>query len=675
LNRLLLQSILAAVFLPTGVWAQAPVLSKQFSQSPVLVGQSTPLTFTITNQQIAGIGGIGFTDILPAALVVATPNGLSGGCGGGTVTAVAASNMVSLSGASLNGNASCTFSVNVVATATGSFLNTTSTLTSSIGAGNMASDTLVVAPARTPLPPIISKFFALSAIAPHQVTRLNFILTNPNASLALTGVGFSDTLPAGVVVATPNGLSGDCGGGTISANAGASLISLSGATLTANAMCSFSVNTVAASTGSYLNTTSVVTSTEGGTGNAARTALLVMSTIAPVLSKQFGQSPVLVGQSTPLTFTITNQQIAGFGGIGFTDTLPAGLVVATPNGLSGGCGGGTITAVAASNMVSLSGASLNGNASCTFSVNVVATATGSFLNTTSTLTSSIGAGNMASDTLVVVPLRAPVISKTFGAMIIQTNAVVNLTFTILNTNPTVLLTGLGFSDSLPAGLTVTTGSGATCGGKLTLTGTPTDNITLSGGTLMPGTSCTFTVPVTATTPGTRNNTTTPITSNEAGNGNTASASVTVFSPPTLTKAFGDSQIEFLFGSTILSFTISNSADNPASLTDIAFSDTLPGGLTVALPNNGLNGSCGGGTITAVAGSNSISLSAASLAPGASCTFSVVVSGTGIGVQTNMTSTITADAGALSGSPATAIVSVVGQEFLWFFMEGGGGGRP
>ena len=45
----------------------------------------------------------------------------------------------------------------------------------------------------------------------------------------------------------------------------------------------------------------------------------------------------------------------------------------------------------------------------------------------------------------------------------------------------------------------------------------------------------------------------------------------------------------------------------ASLSSVAFSDTLPAGLSVSTPN-GLAGSCGGGTITATAGSGAISLS-------------------------------------------------------------------
>jgi hypothetical protein len=143
-------------------------------------------------------------------------------------------------------------------------------------------------------------------------------------------------------------------------------------------------------------------------------------------------------------------------------------------------------------------------------------------------------------------------------------------------------------------------------------------------------------------------------------------------PPILTKSFADAELQ-LFGpnTTALRFTITN-PNNTIPLTGVAFTETLPSGLVVSTPN-GLTGSCGGGTITAVAGSNSISLSGATLPPGASlapgvpCTFSVNVTGSAIGVQTNTTSTVTSNE-ALPGAPATATTSVDPLYFLWFFLS-------
>ena len=96
-------------------------------------------------------------------------------------------------------------------------------------------------------------------------------------------------------------------------------------------------------------------------------------------------------------------------GIGVTDALPSGLAVSTPNGLTGTCGAGTITANAGDTNVSLSGANLDvstsPNASCTFSVNVTGTVIGVQNNTTGAVTSTEGGtgGTATASVAVVVP--------------------------------------------------------------------------------------------------------------------------------------------------------------------------------------------------------------------------------------------------------------------------------
>jgi hypothetical protein len=169
----------------------------------------------------------------------------------------------------------------------------------------------------------------------------------------------------------------------------------------------------------------------------------------------------------------------------------------------------------------------------------------------------------------------------------------------------------------------------------------------------------------------------PIAVNFAGDAfylpSSASATLIVPVPPQITKSFADSQIELFFGFTRLSFTIINPPVNPISLAGIAFTDTLPSGLVLLLPDDVLMGTCGGGTITAVPGTNIISLSGATLPANGSCTFSVLVNGAAIGVQNNVTSSITSTTGGgLVGSPASASVSVPDTQFFWFFAESGGG---
>jgi hypothetical protein len=138
--------------------------------------------------------------------------------------------------------------------------------------------------ATSPLPPTISKAFGAANIPVGGTTSLGFTITDPNAGGSLTGVGFTDTLPAGLVVSSPNGLAGSCGGGTITATAGSGSVSLSGATLAASSSCTFSVNVTGTTAGTQNNTTSTVSSNEGGAGGVASASLVVQTPTVPVLS-------------------------------------------------------------------------------------------------------------------------------------------------------------------------------------------------------------------------------------------------------------------------------------------------------------------------------------------------------------------------------------------------------
>src|SRR5262249_40640134 len=146
-------------------------------------------------------------------LVVAQTPNLSGNClesggGDGVVQANAGSNTISLVTLTLAPSASCSFSVDVTSTTSGQKANTTSQITGTFTAGeNTIAISGSVASASTTVlsPPTISKSFANPGVAIGGTTTLNFTLTNPNSSTALTGVAFTDNFPAGLVVAaTPN---------------------------------------------------------------------------------------------------------------------------------------------------------------------------------------------------------------------------------------------------------------------------------------------------------------------------------------------------------------------------------------------------------------------------------------------------------------------------------------
>jgi uncharacterized repeat protein (TIGR01451 family) len=124
----------------------------------------------------------------------------------------------------------------------------------------------------------------------------------------------------------------------------------------------------------------------------------------PTLSADFGAEEIGVGESTALTFTITNPaaNTVPMTGVALENTLPAGLVVASPNGLSGSCGTGTITAGPGSQSVSLVGGTIPIGSSCSFSVLVTSSAPGSVTNTTGAVQSANGGtGGSATASLTV----------------------------------------------------------------------------------------------------------------------------------------------------------------------------------------------------------------------------------------------------------------------------------
>src|SRR5204863_480853 len=120
-------------------------------------------------------------------------------------------------------------------------------------------------------PPTVAKSFNATSIPVNGTSTLTFTITNPNLTAGLTGVGFSDTLPAGVTVASSGPIAA-CNG--IVTTTFPSTINFGGGTLAAGAMCQFSVTVTGSTTGVWSNTTGAISSTEGGTGATSNTAVL-----------------------------------------------------------------------------------------------------------------------------------------------------------------------------------------------------------------------------------------------------------------------------------------------------------------------------------------------------------------------------------------------------------------
>jgi uncharacterized repeat protein (TIGR01451 family) len=264
----------------------------------------------------------------------------------------------------------------------------------------IAAALIVAGPARAAtLAPHIGKAFGASSIPIGGTTSLTLAITNANPSTSLTGIAFTDTLPSGLVFASPCNLSSTCAGVTI-ASLGTNTLSLSGGALAAEGTCSISVNVMAVSAGTITNSVTV-TSTNGGTGNTAEDTLVVPA--PPTIAKKFGIASIHLNGSTSLTFTITNvNSSTALTGMTFTDILPSGLVVSSPENLTSTCGG-TAVAMPGTDIVSLSDGALIAKDTCFVSIDVTAISTGKKTNAVTVTSTNAGTGITAGAELFVTP--------------------------------------------------------------------------------------------------------------------------------------------------------------------------------------------------------------------------------------------------------------------------------
>lgn len=242
--------------------------------------------------------------------------------------------------------------------------------------------------------------------------------------------------------------------------------------------------------------------------------------------------------------------------------------------------------------------------------------------------------------------QPPGFSKSFNPDLVGPSSPSTLTFTIDNTGGALAATDLAFTDNFPAGVVLTARAPAnTCGGTLTaVSGSAT--VSLTGGSVPAGGSCTILVEVTSATQGMYANISGDLTSS-AGNSGPARDTLTVAVPPTFSKSFSPGLI-LIGGVSTLTLTIDNSASALAA-TGLDFIDPLPPLLVeVASPPNAST-TCTGGTLTAVAATETISYTGGSVAAGASCTVSVDVTSSTNPLATDVTGTHTNTAGPLTSS--------------------------
>ncbi|KQR21209.1 DUF7933 domain-containing protein [Microbacterium sp. Leaf151] len=169
-----------------------------------------------------------------------------------------------------------------------------------------------------------------------------------------------------------------------------------------------------------------VTNSTTGVGSGFGVDNLRVLDVTPSLDWAFSPASVPVGTASALTYTITNtSDLLAKSDWTFTNTLPAGLTVAPTPAVGGTCAQVTgttfaVTALAGSSSIAAVGGDLAAAAaSCTITVNVVASAEATFTNAPSNVVTPLIAPDTA--TLTVTPASRLTVRKNLPARLASTD--------------------------------------------------------------------------------------------------------------------------------------------------------------------------------------------------------------------------------------------------------------
>ncbi|MFK5984004.1 MAG: hypothetical protein QM479_01075 [Pseudomonadota bacterium] len=526
--------------------------------------------------------------------------------------------------------------------------------------------------------PTFSMNFSPSTIAPGTFSTLTYTIDNSAEASGVSGLTFSNTLPAGLVVANPNQALTSCINGNFSATVSGNTINFSDYRLGAGQSCSFSVNVTNTTAGSYVSTTGSLSSSAGSAGTA--TATLTVDGSRPGFSMAFSPSSIDIGNSSTLTYTIDNTSNSSqvfF--LVFANTLPSGMLVSSTPNLSTTCETNALTAPPDSNSISFLLFSIAAGVSCTYSVDVTRISSATLVNITGALSQNGSNPSGSAIATLGYSTSGLSIAAVFTDDPVQAGGIVTLEYTINNANRNDA-TNISFSNTVDtniAGLSTISASlnnNPPCGSGSSITGLGTNTINLIGGSLSSGQSCTFSISLQVpggAAVGSYENTVSDFEGyvDSIQNTDTATAFLIVQPTPSLSKSFIPGSTA-LGSDVILRYVINNSST--VDMTAIAFTDAInqiySGTVVKTLPNAN---SCGTGSIFSTALDNDLytfNVSGGNLTAGSSCTFDLVLTmpatgGTFDWLSTSSKITAVAGGSAIIGQPASATLSILSAPAL------------
>ncbi len=649
---------------------------KSFSPvGPLNEGTISRMTLALNNFSANPLTSLTISDTLPIAgsggqIQIANPPNVATTCGG-NVTVIAGGSSIALNGGTVPARAnlgagsagSCNLQVDVVGPA-GVYTNTATAAGTETYANGVTNTIAPVSDnANLTYNSILSasKSFNPASVASGGRSTVTVRLSNSGA-VALANLTVTDPLPVGMVVASPGNVSTSCSGSTnITAVPGANSVTMTGATIAGTASCDLLFDVIATGTASWINTIPVggIIATDTGVNNQSAVSGTLVFSSGSVLTIAKATNPSTIafpGQPSRLTITInngtqalTNLRLNDFFTIDGTSGAPSnGMTIAAVPSASTTCSGGLVTATALGNSVGLSGATLNANASCTFSVNVTSTIVGGLTNfiPIGAVNNNQGLSNAGQATTSLTTQGNLGISKQFIPNTLKPGVRGRLRLNFINPQQ-LAVSSLAVIDTLPAGVVVPSGSNpiTTCTGA-TVSSPAANQVQVASGSLaaasngVPAT-CFAEIDILAALQGDYTNTI-PI---GGLTGTTGSVIVTNSQPATdivrvktdliIHKAFSSQTLDvgnpvgFNTGVDIKSpgqtsiMTIRLDNSNAQPLTQTAFTNALPSGLFLA-PTPNASTTCVGGVVSVIPSGTSVRLSGATIPAGGFCTVTVSV---------------------------------------------------
>jgi uncharacterized repeat protein (TIGR01451 family) len=387
---------------------------------------------------------------------------------------------------------------------------------------------------------------------------------------------------------------------------------------------------------------------------------------APHPELQFHPDKVVVGGTSKIVISIDNASATDIGGVSFTDDLPSGLVIAG-SGAANYCGG-TLTAVPNGTALSLNNGFIPAHITCVIYVDVVATAAGSWFDHTGVISSgNADPGDDVGATLTVTSdplLPAPSVSTSFTPATFAVGGYSQLKISLTNNDPVNAVVGAQLFDNYLPGLASAPNSVVVSNDCSALVYPGNTSLRIFDATIPAGGSCSVIVKVIGATAANGTNQTGPILSGNASTAQGASSpfgvsNVPLLTPPSLALTLS-SPVVIVGDTTDMKLKLTNPNMN-GTINGAQYFQPYPSGVVNADTGAVVGNTCGG-TLVALSGDNSASLSGAMIPAGASCDVTVRIKGLWANAYT-MGSGVVYSGNAGQGGPVQATLTVNNNPLL------------